>query len=151
MSGPTELIRQNCPIATSGNDGIMSAEQAATVEAAGAVSVTGNAAISAGALIKASSVVAGRYETLGAADAASLMVGVAVTACSGAASPFTAQFVPGTVTTMLSDGTGTIGIGAAVEPSTTVAGRIKAGTTNVVGNNIGALVAATLNATVSVL
>ncbi len=116
-----------------------------------AVSATGNASIDAGALIKLSASVAGRYETLGAADAVSLMVGVAVTACSGAAASFTAQLVPGTVTTMLSDGTGTIGIGAAVEPSTTVAGRIKAGTTNVVGNNAGALVAATLNASVSVL
>jgi hypothetical protein len=29
MSGPTELIRQNCPIATTGNDGLMSTTQVA--------------------------------------------------------------------------------------------------------------------------
>jgi hypothetical protein len=41
MSGPTELIRQNCPIATSGNDGIMSAAQAAAVAAGAAVTLQG--------------------------------------------------------------------------------------------------------------
>ena len=61
------------------------------------------------------------------------------------------QLVPGTVTPMLSDGTGTIAIGAAVQPSATVAGRIKSGSTNLVGYNAGAAVTATLNAAVSVL
>jgi hypothetical protein len=33
MSGPTELIRQNCPIATSNNDGLMSTTQATLIDA----------------------------------------------------------------------------------------------------------------------
>ncbi len=111
--------------------------------------VTGNAAIDAGALIKASSTEA-RYETLGAADAATLLSGVAKTACSGAAASFQGYFISGLVTPMLSDGTGTIAAGASVEPSTTVAGRVKSGSTNSIGFNVGAAVAATLNAAVSV-
>jgi hypothetical protein len=111
--------------------------------------VIGNAAIDAGALIKVSTV-EGRYVTLGSADLALLMAGVAITACAGSGSSFSGQFVPGTVTSMLSDGTGTIPIGSPVEPSTTVAGRVKAGSTNLIGYNVGALVAATLNAAVSV-
>jgi hypothetical protein len=111
--------------------------------------VTGAAAIDAGALIKASAT-ASQYETLGAADDAGLMVGVAKTACSGAASTFQGYFIAGIVTPMLSDGTDTIAAGASVEPSTTVAGRVKAGDTNVIGYNVGAAVAATLNASVSV-
>jgi hypothetical protein len=111
--------------------------------------VTGNAAISAGALIKVSAT-AGRYETLGAADSASLMVGAAKTSCAGAASTFEAYFISGVLTPLLSDGTGTIPVGSPVEPSTTVAGRVKAGSTNLIGYNVGALVAATLNAAVSV-
>ncbi len=35
MSGPTELIRQNCPLATTSNDGLMSKEQVAALEEAG--------------------------------------------------------------------------------------------------------------------
>jgi len=41
MSGPTELIRQNCPLATSNNDGLMSAAQAAAVAAGAAVTLQG--------------------------------------------------------------------------------------------------------------
>ncbi len=111
--------------------------------------VTGAAAIDAGALIKLSSA-AGQYETLAAADDAGLMIGVAKTACSGAAATFQAYFISGIVAGMLSDGTGTIAIGASVEPSTTVAGRVKSGSANSIGRNVGALVAATLDAAVSV-
>jgi hypothetical protein len=32
MAGPTELIRQNCPIATTANDGLMSKEQVAQLD-----------------------------------------------------------------------------------------------------------------------
>jgi len=39
MSGPTELIRQNCPIATTANDGLMSAAQAAAVASGVSLSV----------------------------------------------------------------------------------------------------------------
>jgi len=45
-----------------------------------------------------------------------------------------------------SDGTGTIGIGAAIQPSTTVNGHVKAGATNRIGRNAGASVAASLDA-----
>ncbi len=113
--------------------------------------VTGNTAIAAGDLIKASST-AGRYEILGAADDPSLMVGVAKTACAGAGSSFDAYFISGIVTPCNSDGTGTIAAGAPVEKSTTVAGKVKqaASPTTTIGFNVGALVAATLNAAVSV-
>lgn len=122
-----------------------------SIELAGIESVVGNAAIDAMALIKASST-ASRYETLGTADAGALMIGVAKTACSGAGASFDAYFIPGNVTPMLSDGTGTIAAGAPVEPSTTVAGRVKqaASETTAVGFNVGAAVAATLNAVVTV-
>lgn len=109
----------------------------------------GSAAIDAGALVKVSGV--STYATLGAGDDPSLMVGVAVTACAGSGQSFAVQLVAGAITTMLSDGTGTIANGASVCPSTTVAGRVKAGTTNSVGVNLGSAVAATLNAHVSVL
>lgn len=112
--------------------------------------VTGNAAIDQFAIIKSSMAVAGRYEMLLASDSPSLMEGVAMTACGGAGQTFSAQFVEGTVTTMLSDGTATIGVGATVAPSTTVAGRVKAGGVSVVGSNVGPAVAATLNALVQV-
>ncbi len=113
--------------------------------------VTGAAAIDAGALIKTSST-AGQYETLGAADAPTLLIGVAKTACSGAAASFQAYFTSGTITPCLSDGTDTIAAGAPVEPSTTVAGRVKeaADSTTAIGFNVGAAVAATLDAAVSV-
>ena len=110
---------------------------------------TGSAAIDAGALLKVSGV--GTYAMLGAADDPSLMVGVAVTACSGPGQSFTAQFVPGTITPMLGDGSGPIANGVAVAPSSTVTGRVRAGTANSVGINAGPAVAATLNAVVQVL
>ncbi len=113
--------------------------------------VTGNGVIAAGDLIKASSV-AGRYEILGAADDPSLFIGVARTACAGAGSTFDAYFIAGVLTPMNSDGTGTIAAGAPVEPSTTVAGKVKqaASPTTAIGYNLGAAVAAVLNAAVSV-
>jgi hypothetical protein len=113
--------------------------------------VTGNGVIAAGDLIKASAT-ATRYEILGAADDPSLMVGVAKTACAGAGSSFEAYFISGIVTPCNSDGTGTIAAGAPVEKSSTVAGKVKqaASPTSAIGFNVGALVAATLNASVSV-
>ncbi len=111
---------------------------------------TGAAAIDAGAAIKASST-ASQYETLGAADDPTMMVGVAKTACSGAAASFQAFFAR-PVRSMLSDGTDTIAAGAPVEPSTSVAGRIKeaADSTTAIGFNVGAAVAAVLDEAVSV-
>jgi hypothetical protein len=115
------------------------------------VPVVADAAIDAGALIKASAT-AHRYEMLGTTDDATLMVGVAVTAAAAQGDTFRAQFVAGTVTKMLNDGTGTIDGGASVVPSSAVAGRIKAGAgANVVGVNVGGDVAATLDAQVEVL
>jgi hypothetical protein len=108
-----------------------------------------NAAIDAHALIKASTT-AGRYEMLAGSDSPLLMVGVAATIAFGAGSPFAAQLVPGTVTTMLSDGSATISAGQSVIPSPSVAGRIRAGNTNSVGVALGNA-AAVLDATVSVL
>lgn len=128
-------------------DGVIPTQVNVTIDG-GLRTVTSSASIDANALIKVSGT--NTYAMLGAADDAVLCVGVAVTGVVGAGS-FTAQFIPGTITTMLSDGTGAIANGAAVVPSTTVAGRIKTGTTNTVGVNVGAAVAATLNLTVSVL
>lgn len=108
-----------------------------------------NGAISQNALIKASTV-AGRYETLGATDSPLKMVGVAAAAAAGAGSTFSAQLIPGTATTMLNDGTGVINAGDTVTPSTTVAGRVKAGTSNVVGSALSGA-GAVLNAQVTVL
>lgn len=108
-----------------------------------------NGAIDQYALIKASTV-ANRFEVLGTADSPLLMVGVAATAASGAGQSFTAQLIPGTRTTMLSDGTGVINPGDTVTPSPSVAGRVRAGSSNIVGSALTAA-AATLNATVTVL
>lgn len=114
--------------------------------------VVGNGAIPAGALIKASAT-AGRYGLWLASDNPILIEGAAVTACGGAGQSFTAQFIQGTVVALLSDGTATIPSGSAVVASGTVDGRVKAGFATdlgLVGFNVGALVAATLDAPVSV-
>ncbi len=125
-----------------------------TPGAAGGVSetATGSIAIPAGALIKASST-AGRYALWLSSDSPLLIVGCAVTACSGAAASFTAQFVPGTSTVLLSDGTGTIAVAAPIVASGTVDGRVKQGLvsdTGFLGFNVGSAVAATLDASVTV-
>jgi len=111
--------------------------------------LTANGAIDQYALIKASTV-AGRFEMLAAADSPLKMVGVAMTAAAGAGSTFSAQLIPGTTTPMLSDGTAVINAGDTVTPSTTVAGRVKAGTSNVVGSARSDALAV-LDAQVSVL
>lgn len=133
-----------------GNPGANGADATATT------TVTGAEAIPAGALIKVTSGVAGQYSmfTTTAAEDTSKIVGAAATACSGAGASFQAQLVQGVATSLLSDGTGTIAAGAPVIASSTVSGRVKQGTDGdpaLVGYNIGAAVAATLDATVTVL
>lgn len=105
-------------------------------------------AVDAGALIKNSG--NGTYAMLAAGDNPRLMRGIAVTASSGGFAYVC--FIPGIVCSTLSDGTGTIAQGAYVIPSTTVAGRVKEGTSSdvYVGINVGAAVAASLNASCTV-
>ncbi len=113
--------------------------------------VTADAAIDQYALIKASTSTAGRYVTLATTDSAALMMGVSTSSAAGAASTFSASFMQGTTTTMLSDGTAIIPIGSGVISSPSVAGRVRAGTgTNLVGYNTGAQVAASVDAQVTV-
>jgi len=127
-----------------------SAQDAATKNYADGVrSVTSTATIVAGALLKVSG--ENTFDHLGVSDSPQLCVGVAVTGRTGAGS-FTAKIAQ--ATTMASDGTDTIANGAPVIPSDTVAGRVMEGTTDdvgIVGINVGATVAATLNASVSVI
>ncbi len=118
----------------------------------GPETVTGNEVISAGALIKYSASVAGRFELWLVSGSPMLISGAAVTACSGAGASFTAQF-PSPLTSLLSDGTGTIDVAAPVVTSDTVNGCVKQGLVTdpgFLGFNAGAAVAATLNAAVSV-
>lgn len=112
--------------------------------------VTSTATIVAGALLKNSG--NGTYDHLGTADSPLKMIAIALSSRTGAGT-FTAQFRPGGQQSLLSDGSGTIAQGAYVIPSTTVAGRVKQGVSTdigIVGINVGALVAATLDAAVTV-
>ncbi len=118
----------------------------------GVENAVGAGAIPAGALIKASATV-GRYALWLRTDSPLLIVGAAVTACSGVGATFTAQFSSGTVATLLSDGAATIAAGAPVVASGATDGRVKAGLVSdegFLGFNVGALVAASVDAHVSV-
>lgn len=113
--------------------------------------VTADAAIVQYALVKVSTSTAGRYVHLATTDGAALMVGVSTSSAAGAASTFTATFMQGTVTTMLSDGFAIIPIGSGIINSPLTAGRVRAGSgVNLIGYNIGPQVAATVDAQVSV-
>lgn len=128
---------------------VTDAANVATALAAGE-SATSTATVVTGALLKNSG--NGTYDHLGTADSPLLAIGIVLAGRTGAGA-FTAQFRPGGSQSLLSDGTGTIAQGAFVIPSTTVAGRVKQGTSTdigIVGINVGALVAATLDAAVTV-
>ncbi len=114
--------------------------------------VTGAEAIPAGALVKASTT-AEQYALWLVTDSPLRIIGAAVTECTGAGEDFTAQFITGAVTDLLSDGTDTIDTGDPVVASSTVDGRVMSGAVSdlgFLGFNVGAAVAATLDAAVSV-
>jgi hypothetical protein len=117
--------------------------------------VVGIETIPAGALIVVDrGATANRYAMWTTAMDPSRIVGAAVTACSGAGATFKAQLTEGVPLILLSDGTTTIGIGQPVIPSSTVNGRVKLGVDGdplILGYNVGASVAATLDLPVSVL
>lgn len=115
---------------------------------------TSTATVVTGAILKNSG--SGTYDHLdvGGGDSPLAMIAIVVAGRTGGGA-FTAQFRPGGQNTLLSDGSGTIAAGAFVIPSDdpTTPGRVMQGTEEdkgIIGINVGGVVAATLDAPVTV-
>lgn len=96
-----------------------------------------DAAIDQYALIKAAAT-AGRYVMFQPADDPILAIGVAFQSAAAPGDKFLAVFALGQQTPLLSDGTAPISPGQTLVPSTTVAGRVKPGSTGTIATALSA-------------